>query len=314
MTRHNDLRLLDPVDPAAPEHDPEPLLREILAVPVPDARRRWVPTAVVAGAAAAGAALAVTHSGGDLLADAYANVHQPGTILHYTRVIHSPGDAEGGGLTMEVWQAADGSRQRVLTSAPGLGLDEAVVDGNRSETYVADSNEIFVYEEKAPQPDAPGGVGAPAMGDPSTLLARAQDPDARVEDLGRARVDGADVRRFRVGECRVHVESPAAMEYHAPLVVSIAEDDSMPVRVEQPGCRTGGVEVPAGPTVDYVGLEVLDGTPANERQLEMAPHPGAAIRDGEDIDAAEERADRGTPEVTTVPEAALRPPDRDRSP
>jgi hypothetical protein len=328
MTRHDDLRLLDPVDRAAPTPDGDQLLREILAVPVPDARRRvpHVRVGVVAGAglAAAGVALAVPHGGsGDLLADAYAAVHQPGTILHYTSVIHSPGDAAGGELEMEVWQAADGSRQRVLTRAPGLGLNEAVVDGQRSETYVEDSNEIFVYEEKAPAPDAPGAVGAPAMGDPTTLLERAQDPGTTVEELGEAQVRGVDVLQFRVGECRVHIERSGggvAMRYRSPLIVSIAKDDSMPVRVDQPSCRataddgTPGVEVPAGPSIDYVGLEVLDATPAHEHQLDMAPHPGAARRDGEDIDAAEERADRGKGGVTMVPEPALHPPGEPGSP
>jgi hypothetical protein len=315
MTLHEDLRLLDPVDREEPTPVDETLLHSILAAPVPRhparARRPRLKLAAAAGVVAGAAVIVVPRgSGGDVLAAAFRATHQPGTILHYTEVVRSPGEAPGAGLETEVWQAADSSRQRVLTRAPGLGVHEEVVDGRGSRTYLGDSNQIIVYEEKAPRPDAVGGIGAPGMGDPRTLLERAQDPDTTVDALGEAHVRGVDVLQFRVGVCRVHVDTRSAgavaMTYKSPLVVSIAKDDSMPVRVEQPACRAtpddGGptTDVPAGPTVDYLGLEVL---PASDKLLEMAPHPGAALVDGEDVDAAEERADRDMP--TTVPEDAL---------
>ena len=341
MSQREDLRPLDPVDPTAPDVGNEALLRRILAAPAPAPAhrrthvRRRVPRLRLGLLAAVGAAAVALvfsvprGSGGDVLAAAFEAVHQPGTILHYTSVQRPPGQPGGAAsvpeqpagdeMKVEVWQAADGSRQRVLTRSPGLGLGEEVVDGHRSQTYIRRSNEIIVYDERAPKPDAPGGVGAPTMGDPRTLLERARDPKETVVDLGKDRVRGIDVRRFRVGRCIAHVHRSAsgggvAMEYESPLIVSIAEADSMPVRVQWPACRaeSGGgsspVAVPEGPTIDYEGLEVLDDTAVNERQLEMAPHPGAAVRDGEDIDAAEERAERGQDDVTVVPEPADQPP------
>jgi hypothetical protein len=107
----------------------------------------------------------------------------------------------------------------------------------------------------------------------------------------------------------VHVDQRSAgsvvMTYKSPLIVSIAKDDSMPVRVEQPSCRATSddgdltTEVPEGPTIDYLGLEVLPATPGSDELLEMAPHPGAALVDGEDVDAAEERADRAAPKTSS---------------
>ncbi|MEA2125041.1 MAG: hypothetical protein QOI80_1823, partial [Solirubrobacteraceae bacterium] len=158
MTLHDDLRQLDPVDRDAHTPVDESLLRDILAVPVapPPAFRAPRVRLRVAGAVGVVAAAAVIvvprGSGGDVLAAAFRATHQPGTILHYTRVVRFPGESAGDALEMEVWQAADSSRQRVLTRAPGLGVHEDVVDGRGSRTYLGDSNEIIVYREKAPKP------------------------------------------------------------------------------------------------------------------------------------------------------------------
>jgi hypothetical protein len=297
-------QLLDPVDPAADEPDAGPLLDAILAVqvaPAPRLARRRPPRLVagigIASLAAIGAVAVglVREGGGGAVAAAYAAVHQPDTILHYTirtMAAPPPGSTQSQLLDEEqVWQAGDGSRQRVVSQVPGLGLHEEVVDRDRSLTYNAADNELVIYDEKAPKPAAPGGVDAALMGDPQTLLQRAQSGKDAVEELGEARVRGIDVLQFRVGTChvtRTAVPGGLAIEVRSALVVSIAKDDNLPVRVAA-DCPGGGAQLPQGTQADYLDFQVLPATPANEHRLDMTPHPGAHVIDGEDVDAAEER-------------------------
>jgi hypothetical protein len=234
------------------------------------------------------------------VAAAYAAIHQPDTILHYTRrtTLGGPG-APTQTFDEEVWQAGDGSRQRVLSRVPSLGLHEEVVDEDRSLTYVESTNELIVYDEKAPKPAAPGAVHADPIGDPRTLLERARRGDTSVTDLGDAEVRGIDVAQLRIGRCKItstRTSGGISTTYRPAFVVSIAKDSNLPVRVA-PTCpaedRPAGESFPPGDTfTDYLGFEVLPATAANERRLAMSPHPGARTIDGEDVDAAEERADK----------------------
>ena len=96
-------------------------------------------------------------------------------------------------------------------------------------------------------------------------------------------------------------------------MVSIDRDSHLPVRVEQPPCRTAPAgqkgltmdEMP-GFTIDFVSFEVLPADATNQRRLEMSPHPGATVVDGAAIDAAEAREDE-TPTATPTPRAEARP-------
>ena len=331
MTRPDPrFELLDPVDPDAPAPDVDRLLESILAVDVvPATRPRSRPPRLQIGLGAASAvavaALAVgipRGTGVDDVAAAYEAVHQPDTVLHYTRRTTLPAgapDVPRQYFDEEVWQAGDGSRQRVVSRAPGVGLHEEVVDGDRSLTYVESSNELIVYDEKAPKPAAPGAVHAGGVGDPRTLLERARSGDASIKELGDAEVRGVDVVQFRVGTCKVRSNATsggASTDIRPAFVMSIAKDDSLPVRVaatcppeDWPDGTRPAALPPMDGFTDYLEFEVLPASEANERHLEMTPHPGARTVDGEDVDAAEERADDNfdsspPPPPEAAPEAA----------
>jgi hypothetical protein len=266
----------------------------------------------------------------DIVAAAFAAVSQPDTILHFRiehSIRHSTIAARPGELqrmhTTEVWQTGDGSRWRSITRldesqrggpreygwferAPaeaGRPLEtETVQTADESRTWVGLQNRVVVYDTKVPKLPAPGGpeFGAADLGDPRTLLQRARSGDARVVELGEATVRGIPVLQFRVGECRMTPHEDGGVIVRLPVVASVARDGYTPVRLEQDN-RCGDAPRPEGglpwrelsrDVADYVAFETLPATDANRRLLEMRPHPGARVVDGEDVDAAEERSER----------------------
>lgn len=320
------LRSIDPVDPDAPAVDGEELLREILRTPVetPPRRERARTRGALAGAVVVTAATALllvtpTHEDIDVAAAAFEAVSQEDTILHY-RVRHSIVDTGGSGdqvlFSAEVWQAGDGSRVRSLSRSSTEGGDplesESVQTDEESRTYVPDSNSLIVYDTDLPRLPAPGGASFADrdLGDPRTLLERARRGDEKVVELGEATVRGIPVLQFRVGQCKMtsrKTDGGISMTYRLPVIASVARDDYVPVRMEQDtNCADAPVE--GGPewnqlpraVADYVSFETLPATGDNQRLLEMRPHPGARVIDGEAVDAAEERAER-RPAPTPTP-------------
>ncbi|HET8755228.1 MAG TPA: hypothetical protein VFM58_04425 [Solirubrobacteraceae bacterium] len=297
MTRlDDDLRLLDPADPPGAEPDGELLLRAILARPVPPARaprRTLRPRLVLLGAtclAAGAVALAMPRGTPvNVIAKAYETVSRPDTILHYKMRTTAPavGGAPAQDLgVVEAWQAGDGARIRTITPMSDGATLEQVASGTGTRTWLSESNQIVTYDRAhAGPPPAPGTV-RPDLGDPRTLLRRAQEDPDDVTELGEATVRGIPVLQFRVGHCVVRQNSVTFA-----TVVSVRRDDYTPVRLDQPACGKAPGDVP-GMTVDYEQFDVLPGTEENRRLLDMAPHPGAEEVDGAAIDAAEERADR----------------------
>lgn len=299
MTRlDDDLRLLDPVGPPGEEPDDELLLRAILARPVPAARaprRTLRPRLVLLGAtclAAGAVALAMPRGTPvNVVAKAYETVSQPDTILHYRMRTTAPAalgaPAQDLGV-VEAWQAGDGSRARYVMPLSDGDTLEQVASGSGTRTWVSERNQIITYDgEHAGPPPAPATAGMRQdLGDPRTLLRRAQTGDAEVTELGEATVRGVPVLQFRVGRC---VVTESSVTFAA--VVSVRSDDYTPVRVAQPPCGGGPDDTP-GMTIDYEQFDVLPGTDANRGLLDMAPHPGADVVDGAAIDAAEEREDR----------------------
>jgi hypothetical protein len=299
MTRlDDDLRLLDPAGPPGDEPDDEVLLRAILARPVPAPRaprRALRPRLVVLGAtclAAGAVALAMPRGTPvNVVAKAYETISQPDSILHYRMRTTYPGSAVSPAQDLgvvEAWQAGDGSRTRYVMPLSGGKTLEQVASGAGTRTWVSDRNQIITYDRAhAGAPPAPATAGMRQdIGDPRTLLRRAQAGDAEVTELGEATVRGVPVVQFRVGRC---VVTKNTVTFAA--VVSVRRDDYTPVRVEQPACGTAPDDMP-GMTVDYEQFDVLPATDPNRQLLDMAPHPGAEVVDGAAIDAAEEKADR----------------------
>lgn len=317
MTRLDEFRLLDPVDPDAAAPDGEALLQEILrSGPPPQPPRRHrrrsgprlrVLAGAVACATAAGVVLAMPGgTGTDVVAEAYDAVHQPGSILHYTQRWTDPGSRVSPQQTLgtvEVWQAGDGSRQRVVQNLGGISGHESVLDADGSRTYVPERDAIIEYDERAERPAEPAGVGRPDLGDPRELLERTRSGDETVTELGEATVRGIPVLQFRVGECRIGPlrqigKNGTSQEIGRALIVSVDRDDFTPVRVEEPPCETPPADAEGlrlaempGVTLDYLHFDVLPATEENQRLLELSPHPGAPVLDGERIDAEEERAE-----------------------
>ncbi|HWM11545.1 MAG TPA: hypothetical protein VNO82_19460 [Solirubrobacteraceae bacterium] len=300
------LRRIDPVDPDAPAVDGEELLREIVRTPVaraPRARRgrkRLALTAAVAVAAATGLVLVTpARDDVDVVAAAFDAVSGRDTILHY-RVRHQSGEQVL--LDAQVWQAGDGSRLRSLSrpmpmdSEPALE-SESVQTDEESRTYIAEDDAIIVYDSDVPRLPAPGGAAFAdgALGDPRTLLERAQRGDEKVVELGEATVRGIPVLQFRVGRCEMtsrKTGSGSSMTYRFPVIASVAREDYTPVRLEQDTDCGFGLDGLPHVVADYLSFETLPATADNRRLLEMRPHPGARIVDGEDVDAAEERDER----------------------
>jgi hypothetical protein len=299
MTRLDDhFRVLDPVDPHAEEPDGEVLLRGILSRPVPEPRaprRALRPRLAVLGAtclAAGAVALAMPRGTPvNVIAKAYETVSQPDTILHYKMRTTAPAalgaPAQDLGV-VEAWQAGDGSRARYMMPLSDGDSLEQVASDSGTRTWVSERNQIITYDaEHAGPPPAPATAGMRQdLGDPRTLLRRAQAGDAEVTELGEATVRGVPVLQFRVGRCVVTENSVTFA-----AVVSVRRDDYTPVRVEQPACGDAPDDAP-GMTIDYEQFDVLPATDANQHLLDMALHPGAEVVDGAAIDAAEERAER----------------------
>jgi hypothetical protein len=332
MRLDDQIRLIDPLDPDAPVPDGEALLARILATPVPGrrsaARRTLRAPLAVGGVAcllATGVVLALPRGAPtDALAAAYAAVSDPGTVLHYRERWVAPVSRVSPGQELydvEVWQAGDGSRGRALTSLPAQTSSESTTrpastlehawssQGTRAWNS-DDEAKIIVYDaQHAPNLPSPAGAyaGDSEIGDPRTLLNRAQRGDTRVTQLADGTVRGTQVLRFRVGSCEVTRTGPTSWTRRYAAVVSIDRDSHLPVRVEQPACRVAPAaqkgltmdEMP-GFTIDFVSFEVLPADAANQRLLEMSPHPGAKVVDGAAIDAAEAREDQ-TPTATPTP-------------
>jgi hypothetical protein len=334
------LRQIDPLDPDAPVPDGEALLTRILASPVPvrrSAARRAVRTPLalvgVACFVVAGIVLALPRGAPtDALAAAYAAVSNPDTVLHYREHWVAPGSRVSPRQNLydvEVWQAGNGSRGRTLTSLPAqtssgstamtptpASTQEDVWSSQGTRSWNSrDEDKIIVYDaQHAPAlPSLAGAyVGNPEVGDPRTLLYRAQGGDTRVTRLADGTVRGIPVLRFRVGRCQVTRTGPTSWSTRYAAVVSIDRVSHLPVRVEQPPCREASAgqkglamdEMP-GFTIDFVSFDVLPADAANQRLLEMSPHPGAKVVDGAAIDAAEAREDE-TPTATPTPRAAAR--------
>jgi hypothetical protein len=292
MMRLDDhLSLLDPVDPRDHEPDGELLLRGIVSRPVPAARaprRVRRPRLVLVGATCAAVgvvALAMPRGTPvNVVAKAYDAVTQPNTILHYRMHWTAPRQDLG---VVEAWQASDGSRTRTLSTFPGAGESEEVASAAGTRTWLAGDNTIVTYDgEHAGPPPAPGTAAVRRdVGDPSTLLRRAQAGDAQVTELGEATVRGIPVLQFRVGRCVVRRNAVTF-----PSVVSVRRDDYTPVRVQDAPCPEAGGAT--GMTIDYDSFDVLPATDANRRLLDMDSHPGAKEVDGAAVDAAEERESR----------------------
>jgi hypothetical protein len=187
---------------------------------------------------------------------------------------------------------------------------ETVQSAEEVRTWIGVQNRIVVYDTKVPAlPTAAGSPVFPTggLGDPRTLLERARNRDEKVVALGEAAVRGIPVLQFRVGECRMIAHDldgdGQSVTGRLPVVASVARDDYRPVRLEQDNtcagapAPEGGIRWSDAPryVADYVAFETLDATDANRRLLEMRPHPGARVVDGEDVDAAEERAERRRP-------------------
>ena len=341
MRLDDHVRQIDPVDPDAPVPDGEALLARILASPVPlrrSAVRRTLRAPLAVGGVAcvlvAGTVLALPRGAPtDALASAYAAVSDPGTVLHYREHWVAPGSRVSPRQDLgdvEVWQAGDGSRGRALTSLPAQTSSGSTVmtptpastveevwssQGTRSWSS-RDKDTIIVYDaQHAPQPPSPAGayVGDSAIGDPRSLLDRAQSGDTRVTQLADGTVRGIPVLRFRVGSCRLTRTGPTSWSTRYAAVVSIDRDSHLPVRIEQPPCRTAPAgqkgltmdEMP-GFTIDFTSFEVLPADATTQRRLEMSPHPGAKVVDGAAIDAAEAREDE-TPTATPTPRGKARP-------
>jgi hypothetical protein len=300
------LRRIDPVDPDAPAADAEELLREIVGTPVAReprvrrGRRRLALTAAVAAAAAAGLVLVTpARDDVDVVAAAFDAVSDRDTILHY-RVRHQSGEQVL--LDAEVWQAGDGSRVRSLSrpmpmdNGPALE-SESVQTDEESRTYIAENDAIIVYDSDVPRLPAPGGAAFADrdLGDPRTLLERAQRGDEKVVELGEATVRGVPVLRFRVGRCEMtsrKTGSGSSMTYRFPVIASVSRHDYTPVRLEHDTDCGFGLDGLPRVVADYLSFETLPASADNRRLLEMRPHPGARIVDGEDVDAAEERDER----------------------
>jgi hypothetical protein len=272
--------------------------------------RRRVPAALIA--AAIGATLSVGASPA-----AAATAAEPAEVLHYRLQISQPGSHKNPAQDlslMDVWQAGDGSRvrarlERDFTSSaakPSLVGYERVVTRTVSRTYVPGEDRIIVYRRAMWLP-APAAYDIPAqIGDPRTLPDRAQDGDGRVKALGEATVNGVPVLRFRLGTCRVarpaHRRAPSRQADTTIMrvnVVSIHRDTHVPVRVEQPPCRTWRprargmrLDKRSGMSFDYLQFESVPATEAALQLLEMSPHHGAVEVDGAALDAAEEAAEQ----------------------
>ena len=335
MRLDDHLRQIDPLDPDAPVPDGEALLARILASPVPvrrsAVRRRLRAPLAVGGIAClvvAGIVLALPRGAPtDALAAAYAAVSDPGTVLHYREHWVAPGSRVSPRQDLydvEVWQAGDGSRGRalsrvpaqtssgstVITPTPASTLEEVWSRRGTEAWNSREEEKIIVYDARhAPRPPSPAGayVGDPRIGDPRTLLNRAHRGDTRVTQLTDGTVRGTPVLRFRVGACKLTRTGPTSWSTRYAAVVSIDRDSHLPVRVEQPPChaapagQTGPTrnETP-GFTIDFVSFAVLPADAANQRLLEMSPHPGATLVDGAAIDAAEARENE-TPTATPTP-------------
>ena len=341
MRLDDHVRQIDPVDPDAPVPDGEALLARILASPVPVRRsavRRTLRAPLAVGGVAcllvAGIVLALPRGAPtDALATAYAAVSDPGTVLHYREHWVAPGSRVSPRQDLydvEVWQAGDGSRGRAFTSLPAqrssgstaitptpASTQEDVWSSQGTESWNSrDEGKLIVYDaQHAPRPPSPAGayVGHSQIGDPRTLLNRAQRGGTRVTQLADGTARGIPVLRFRVGTCKVTRTGPTSWTTRYAAVVSIDRDSHLPVRVEQPPCRTAPAgqngltmdEMP-GFTIDFVSFEVLPADATNQRQLKMSPHPGAKVIDGAAIDAAEAREDE-TPTATPTPRGKARP-------
>ncbi len=322
-----ELRELDPVDADAPEPNGEQLLERIVAESCPPVRKpprrrllELAPVGLAATALAAVLLVAGLGRGADddrevpPPADEVPTAVDPDSILHYTQRWTMEGSGPATEVdTREVWQAGNGSRERVVYR-PGdtatFEYSEQVTTRHAARAFTEDGGPPTIVEYDSPaygSPSAPAAYGLrPDVGDPRTLPARAAARERGVQRLDAATVRDVPVERFRVGACsrtRDSVDASAAPT--GAVIVSLARDTLLPIRVEPLPCEatkgalSEAANVPRA-TTDYVSFEVLPPTEENRRLLEMAHHPGARVVSGDAIDRAEDRAESNPSALPTA--------------
>jgi hypothetical protein len=259
---------LQAADPAAglEPYDEAELRRRIAAItaalePQPRRRRpaprrptrRMARLALVAGAAACATAavLALLPAGqsrrlpGPVEALA-AQLTRPGAIVHFVsdaRLMH-----------VEAWIALDGSASRELSSlGPGADVMESVVHDGRAAAYSQRDNRLIRYGRVK-------GRGASGLCWPCLVVnLRRSVRHGVLRPAGETVVDGrpADILR---------------LSGRLPTRLYVARVGGALLRIELDTER-GTIRE------DFRTFEVLDGTPAHRRLLEMAPHPGARVVD-----------------------------------
>jgi hypothetical protein len=336
-----ELKELDPVDADAPEPSGEHLLARIVAQPYPPvpepARRRLVELAPLGLAAAAVAAVLLVAGLGLGLGTDEREVPPPAgevpagadpdSILHYTQRWTFKGSGPATETeTLEVWQAGDGSRQRVVYRPTGTATFEyreqvTTARGTREFSEDGGPRTIVEYGRSASSSlSAPAGYALPGdVGDPRKLPTRAAARERGVQRVDAVTVRGVPVERFRVGSCPRTLDvadavALASASARRPVIVSLARDTRRPIRVETMPCAAlnGMLGPPASILVhadaphmpwsatDYVSFEVLASTPEHRRRLQMAPHPGARVVDSKALDRAEKRTESNRAALPTV--------------
>jgi hypothetical protein len=175
-----------------------------------------------------------------------AQLTRRGAIVHFVsdaRLMH-----------IEAWIALDGSASRELSSlGPGGDVMEAVVHGDRAAAYSERDNRLIRYG-RAKGPGANGLCWPCLVVDLKRSLR-----EGVLRPAGQAVVDGrrADVLR---------------LNGRLPTRLYVAKRGGALLRIELDTER-GTMRQ------DFRTFEVLDGTPAHRRLLEMAPHPGARVVD-----------------------------------
>jgi hypothetical protein len=226
-------------------------------------RPRWalrlaVPTAVVAGAAAA---LVVFLTGGPQASSADAAILRgvaaaltapSGTILHERAMVTVAGQAPA---RYELWAETDSPyAYRVVKFG-----HEGSWDGSAFSAYDASSNTIVRNG------DGSRSSGRSAPDDPAAVLRSLVESGAAKID-GEATLDGIAAYELTV--------SGAAQRYLNGTVF-VAKDDYRPLEIET---TTDGPSGPVTETIRYQILEYLPATAASRALLDLAAqHPGAQI-------------------------------------
>jgi len=293
------VELLRELRPADPGYDPDgpaavTALERIVTTPPPrEPRRRPVRRVALAGTAlavAGAAAVALVPSGGtttDVLARAEAALSAPGSILHFrTEIRHrdAPSELRAAGPddtvdhTMEVWRAPGGRQERVIVDGGSELVEDW--DAKTSLAYSPERDEIvrhtnpdlFDPRQRMPQAlDTPMPHTGRAVDALEQLLERARRGEGNARVVGETTVRGVAVYELRV-DFAVESVLPGGERgtVEASRLVYVDRERFLPVRVVERG--PGEI---VSTVTDYVEVERLPRTPANERLLTMSAHPGA---------------------------------------